>query len=512
MKRIMMMVLICLLILVGCGSNSDNDDSDTNDVSYSVSDNAVGNEDMTSAPVIVEESISGNERYSEITENRFIETSQENTSTFAIDVDTASYSNIRDLLNRGILPDVDTVRIEEMINYFDYDYVQPKDDVPFSVTTMTTDTPWNSETLVTMIGIQGKDIDRGQVPPSNIVMLIDVSGSMQDYNKLPLLKESFEELLLNMTDKDRVSLVVYAGSAGIVLEGAKGSDVDGIMDALNQLQAGGSTAGGEGIELAYRIAMKYYIDGGNNRVVLATDGDFNVGLSTVDALEDYIAEKREEGVSLSVVGFGRGNIRDDIMETLSNKGNGNYAYIDNLTEAKKVFGKEFLGNMFTIAKDVKVQVDFNKEVVETYRLIGYENRVLNNEDFNDDQKDAGELGIGHEVTALYEITLKEDYLASQSKLYDVRLRYKEPEEDISKLVEVVNDYNGYLEYSIINDDFKWALSVTEFGLILRASDYLANAEIQRVLSQAKAIFEVDNSSYKGEFINIIEQYMKIINQ
>jgi Ca-activated chloride channel family protein len=446
------------------------------------------------------------ESYNEIIENSFITTEEEGTSTFSIDVDTASYANIRDILSYGELPDPDAVRIEEMINYFDYDYETPTDDAPLSIHTKVAACPWETEDYVTVIGIKGEEIDKEALPPSNIVLLIDVSGSMNDANKLPLLKDSFEKLIDNLTKKDRISLVVYAGAAGVVLEGAEGSDKDKILDALDDLYAGGSTAGGEGIELAYKIAKKYYIEEGNNRVVLATDGDFNVGLDSVSELEDFIEEKRDDGIFLSVIGFGRGNTRDDIMETLADKGNGNYAYIDSLSEANKVFTKEFTGTMFAIAKDVKIQIEFNKDFIESYRLVGYENRVLENEDFEDDTKDAGELGIGHEVTALYQLVLVEGVDLSEvtEDIYTVKLRYKEPDSETSQ--EITNTTVEFVKDIKEDYDFGFALAVAEFGLLLRDSEFKGDASTAFIKEIVRINIQNDWDEYKEELLNVISDY------
>lgn len=516
MKRLMILGL-CIILLVGCGSNNQvtNTSASDNGDYISIEDVAVNTDEIT---VIFNENVStksedyyltqNSESYNKIIENDFIRTGRENTSTFSIDVDTASYANIRRMIFDDQTPNPDAVRIEEMINYFDYDYPEPTGDVPFSITTMTTETPWHDESFVTMIGVQGKSLSSREIPASNIVLLLDVSGSMQDRNKLPLLKDALEELIDNLTGKDRVSIVVYAGSSGVVLDGAEGNETRKILRAIDKLEAGGSTAGSEGIEKAYELAEEYFIENGNNRVVLATDGDFNVGISDQNELEDFISEKKETGVFLSVIGFGSGNIRDDIMETLADKGNGNYNYIDSLLEAKKVFNKEFLGTMFTIAKDVKIQVEFNSDVVESYRLIGYENRVLNNEDFDDDRVDAGELGAGHEVTALYEIYTRNNEIPVNEDLYDVKLRFKEPDGEESKLIHVMSDGRTYESLRRINSEFRWALAVAEFGLLLRDSEYQGDADIDSIINMAED--STNRSEYREEFIDLVETYDRII--
>lgn len=499
MKKIFIFMM-CVLFLIGCGS--------TRNMAEEVKDTAVEETANYHQEMTYTEKIqSGEEVYDEIKENDFVSAKNESTSTFSIDVDTASYANVRRKIFSGEIPEKDAVRIEEMINYFDYDYPEPNGEIPFSITTMTTNTPWRKDSFVTMIGIQGQLLSQTEIPPSNIVLLLDVSGSMQDRNKLPLLKEAFGELVKNLSNKDRVSIVVYAGASGVVLEGAEGSDSNKIIEALSQLEAGGSTAGAEGIEKAYELAEKYFIQGGNNRVVLATDGDFNVGISTTDGLESLIAQKRDSGVFLSVIGFGSGNIRDDIMETLADKGNGNYSYIDSLLEAKKVFDKEFLGTMYAIAKDVKVQVTFDPNFVESYRLIGYENRILNNEDFNDDRIDAGELGVGHEVTAMYEIILHNQSIHENDNFYDVKLRYKEPDEDESKLIHVINSGQSYYELKNLNSEFTWALAVAEFAMVLRDSKYKEDANVEHVLQMIANNTKSD--VYREEFIELVKAYQSL---
>ena len=348
-----------------------------------------------------DEDATAGEKYAEIAENPFLETSRAPLSTFSIDVDTASYANVRRYLNDGMLPPKDAVRIEELVNYFEYDYPQPIGNVPFSVTTEVATAPWNAKHKIVSIGLQGKKVALDNVPPSNLVFLLDVSGSMNDARKLPLLKDALRILVNQLTAKDRVAIVVYAGSSGLVLPST--NNRNDILNALNNLNAGGSTNGGQGIQLAYNVAQENFIKEGNNRVILATDGDFNVGLSSDDEFVRLIEQKRQSGISLSVLGFGTGNTNDSMMEKLADKGNGNYAYIDSQAEALKSLGSQVAGTLFTIAKDVKIQIEFNPAKVAGYRLIGYENRLLANKDFNDDTKDAGEIGAGHSVTALYEI-------------------------------------------------------------------------------------------------------------
>lgn len=462
------------------------------------------------------------EAYNSITENDFKNALLNPLSTFSIDVDAASYSNVRRFITNGQNPPADAVRIEEMINYFNYDYPQPKDEHPFSITTEMSNTPWNSKTKLVHIGLQGKNIDMSEIPTSNLVFLVDVSGSMEATNKLPLLKKSFNLLVDNLRENDRVAIVVYAGAAGLVLPSTSGSDKAKILEALNNLSAGGSTAGGAGIKLAYKVAQENFIKNGNNRIILATDGDFNIGASSDGEMTKLIEEKRKSGVYLTCLGFGMGNYKDSKMETLADKGNGNYAYIDNILEAKKVLVTEMGGTLFTIAKDVKLQLEFNPNKVESYKLIGYENRLLNAEDFNDDTKDAGELGAGHTVTALYEIVLKGEGIAPSvdplryqkltelapktvpsEELLTVKFRYKKPNEETSKLI--VNHLTDHsVSLAKTSNNFRFSAAVAEFGLLLRNSKYKANANYKQVVELAKASKGTDEHGYRAEFIRLVE--------
>ena len=461
------------------------------------------------------------ESYKPIEENIFKRVGNAPLSTFSIDVDRAGYSNIRRMINNGQDIPVDAVKIEEMVNYFNYDYPQPTGNDPFSINTEVAATPWNDQTQLVKIGLQGKIIPLDDVPASNLVFLIDVSGSMNSPNKLELLKSAFKLLTDNLREQDKVAMVVYAGAAGVVLEPTSGNEKAKIKEALQKLQAGGSTAGGEGIKMAYKIAEEHFIEGGNNRVILATDGDFNVGASSDRAMEDLIEEKRNSGVFLTCLGFGMGNYKDSKMETLADKGNGNYAYIDNMQEAKRVLGTEFGGTIYTIAKDVKIQVEFNPGKVAAYRLIGYENRLLNDEDFNDDQKDAGELGSGHTVTALYEIIpvgvkskfLKEvddlKYSTMKNKDYGeelltVKFRYKEPDGNNSKLItKTVNSPETGKEPS---EDLKFMSAVALFGMNLRESEYSNNCGNEVVIDLAEAGRGADGDGYRAEFIRLVKTY------
>ena len=462
------------------------------------------------------------EEYDRIYENRFLEAVDEPLSTFSIDVDTASYANVRRFLEQNSSPPKDAVRIEEMINYFNYDYPQPENDAPFSIVTEISSCPWNLSHKLAHIGLQGKKIATDELPPSNLVFLLDVSGSMNMAAKLPLLKSAFKLLVKNIDDKDRVAIVVYAGAAGLVLDSTPGYKKGKIIDALDRLAAGGSTAGGEGIRLAYQVAVDNFIEDGNNRVILATDGDFNVGVSSTSELVRMIEEKREKGVFLTVLGFGMGNYKDSRMEQLADKGNGNYHYIDNILEAKKVFVSEMGATLFTIAKDVKIQVEFNPAKVKAYKLTGYENRMLAKEDFNDDKKDAGELGAGHTVTALYEIipagskekTASVDSLKYQEtriknsantsdEIMTVKFRYKEPDGKKSKLiVKAVRDEE--IKPGETSDNFKFSAAVAQFGLLLRDSKFKGKSSYESVLRLARSAKGKDYHGYRAEFIKLVE--------
>jgi Ca-activated chloride channel family protein len=501
------------------------------------------------------------EAYAGISENGYRDPLREPYSTFSIDVDNASYSNIRRFINLGQEVPADAVRIEEMINYFRYDYPKPAGEHPFSVYTEAGICPWNGNHYLLHIGLRGKEIDRNEMPPSNLVFLIDVSGSMNYPNKLPLLKSAFSLLVNELRDQDRVAIVVYAGAAGVVLESTPGNRKESIMQALDNLQAGGSTAGGAGLMLAYKIAEKNFIKGGNNRIILATDGDFNVGVSDNASMERLVEEKRGLGVYMTVLGFGMGNIKDDKMEIIADKGNGNYAYIDNLQEARRVLVQEFGGTLFTIAKDVKFQVEFNPAYVKAYRLVGYENRLLADKDFNDDTKDAGEMGAGHTVTALYEIIpagseetgiptvdplrYQDNYVSgpwlkngdnttgepvaagddhgdrsptrpvrkrvngddmtvnAPRELCNIKLRYKDPDALTSKLYSkpVGTDIKKVGETT---DRYRFSAAVAAFGMILRDSKYKGSATRTDVISLASGARGADPDGYRAEFIRLVQ--------
>lgn len=469
----------------------------------------------------------GSEEYDYINENIYLFPKQSPLSTFSIDVDAAAYSNSRRHINEGRLPPKGLVRIEEFINYFSYDYPQPADDKPFSINMELFECPWNSKHKLVHIGLQGKKMKLENLPPNNLVFLIDVSGSMSSYNKLTLVQASLKALTGQLREEDYVSIVVYAGAAGLVLEPTSGQDKTKIMEAIASLSAGGSTAGGAGIKLAYKTAKEHFIKDGNNRVILATDGDFNVGVSSGDELTRLIEDKRDDGIFLTVLGFGTGNYKDSKMEKLADNGNGNYAYIDNIMEAKKVLVNEMGATLFTIAKDVKLQIEFNPAKVKSYRLIGYENRMLRAEDFDDDKKDAGELGSGHTVTALYEIEPKdidekepENKLRYQSnrildnayesgELMAVKFRYKVPDEDKSKLILATLESGEETDLDDASVNFKFSAAVAEYGLLLRASDYRGDSNYEQVLELAKAGMGQDPNGYRQEFIDLVEKSMNI---
>jgi Ca-activated chloride channel family protein len=457
------------------------------------------------------------ESYDKIVENPFVSPISTPLSTFSVDVDRASYANVRRYLNNNQLPPPDAVRIEEMINYFDYSYPLPTGKEPFSVNLELGICPWNANHQIIAIGLKGKEVEVKNVPSSNLVFLLDVSGSMDEPNKLPLLKQSFKILIEKLRPSDKVAIVVYAGAAGCVLPSTSCKEKEKIFKAFDDLQAGGSTAGGDGIKLAYKIAKENFIKGGNNRVILATDGDFNVGESSDAAMERLIEQKREEGVFLTVLGFGMGNYKDSKMEKLSNAGNGNYAYIDNIIEAQKTLGKEFFGTIYTIAKDVKIQIEFNPAKVKAYRLIGYENRMLKAEDFNDDKKDAGDIGSGHTVTALYEIIpagskeevpgiddleYQKNQVLSSNDIMTLKLRYKEPQDTVSQLIkQKVGDGDFKKELS---ENLKWATSVTEFALILRDSKFKGKSSFSHIIEMAQNNKGTDPDGYRSEFVKLVK--------
>jgi len=462
------------------------------------------------------------EEYDNIQENTFKGVAQTPLSTLSIDVDNASYSNVRRYLQQDRMPQAGAVRIEEMINYFDYDYPQPQGKDPFSINTEISTAPWNSDHHLIHIGLQGKELAYNDFKSSNLVFLIDASGSMSDENKLPLLKKSLKLLLAELDDKDRVAIVAYAGAAGLVLPSTPASEQETILNALASVNSGGSTAGGAGIQLAYKIAKEHLISDGNNRVILATDGDFNVGTSSASELVSLIEEKRKDDIYLTICGFGMGNYKDGRMEQISNAGNGNYFYIDNIREAKKVFVTQMRANMFTIAKDVKIQIEFNPKTVKAYRLIGYENRLLAKEDFDDDTKDAGELGAGHTVTAIYEVILSDSkskqtiekaadlkYQAkttagNDSDLMTVKFRYKPIKSDKSILLEQILGKTALTNLENSSDNYRFSAAVAGFGMLLRGSDFKGTATYDNMYHLAKGALGTDKESYRAEFLQLVK--------
>ncbi len=461
------------------------------------------------------------EEYNSIREMGFQSVANTPLSTFSADVDTASYSNLRRMIEQGCSMDqipAGAVRIEELLNYFSYDYNLPKGKEPFGVTAVMGDCPWNSDARLLQIGLKTEEIDFGEAPDSNLVFLLDVSGSMYSEEKLPLLQRSFGLLAEELTEKDKVSIITYAGSDTIVLEGVSGDEKEKIREALDSLEASGSTNGAGAIESAYRLAEQYFIEGGNNRIILATDGDLNVGASSESELEKLVTQKRKSGVYLSVLGFGMGNIKDNKMETLADKGNGNYAYIDSLKEAKKVLVEQMGATLVTVAKDVKLQVEFNPAYVKGYRLLGYENRMLAAEDFDDDTKDAGEIGAGHMVTALYEIIpvdsaqeIPETDLKYQEKQsagvengewLNLKVRYKDPDSDSSELCTYAVTEEAYSEQP--SEDFYFAAAVAEFGLLVRDSEYKKDASFENIRSLLKKV-DTGADEYRDEFEYLVRK-------
>ena len=461
------------------------------------------------------------ETYKEIKENSFVAVAQQPVTTFSADVDRAAYANVRRIIGYGQIPPKDAVRIEEMVNYFDYDYPAPEEGSvsPLRVSPELAPAPWNPNHLLLRIGLQAKKIDLAKAPPSNIVFLIDVSGSMDEENKLPLLKSSFKMLLGQLRPDDKIAIVTYANGTKVALPSTSVKDKEKIIKVLDNLYASGGTSGGKGIQLAYEQAQKSFIKNGNNRIILATDGDFNIGINNTTDLEKFIEKQRESGIYMSVLGFGIGNYRDDMAETIADKGNGNYAYIDNITEAKKVLVNELSGTLFAVAKDVKLQLEFNPKYVKEYKLIGYENRMLANEDFTNDKKDAGEIGAGHTVTALYEL-VPSDGKVAQSLRYQsqelnekgkgnelgfLKIRYKDPKVKDAKSVEIteplVFNKKALKETST---DYRFAASVAEFGILLRDNSNKANATYDQVIELAEGAIGKDPEGYRKEFVRLVK--------
>lgn len=551
MRKEIIAVLLSITLLVGTLTGCGKSTSDTATSAAGITENTEAKAWTEEAATEEEKTVKGesyldgcydydpdftrkenSEEYSEWEEKGYSSVMKEPVSTFSADVDTASYSNLRRLIREGYsideLPE-NAVRIEEMLNYFTYDYKEPEGSEPFGVTAKIGKCPWNEDAELVMLGLKTEDIDYEDAPASNLVFLLDVSGSMYADDKLPLLQEAFCLLADNLTEKDRVSIVTYAGDDTVVLEGVSGDKTRTIKKALMGLEAGGGTHGSKGIETAYALAEDNFIKGGNNRVILATDGDLNIGLTSEEELEELITEKKESGIFLSVLGFGTGNIKDNKMETLADKGNGNYAYIDSLREANKVLVEEMSATLLTICKDVKLQVEFNPAVVSEYRLIGYENRALNKEDFDDDTKDAGEIGAGHSVTALYEVILKEplsglsdedindlkysdEYRKEQGKdslensstekeWFTLSIRYKKPAEEESSLLAYPIGFENYMENP--DDDFRFAGAVAEFGLLASHSENPEDASVKNVKKILKSI-DLDDE-YKEEFLELVKE-------
>ncbi|HVS31657.1 MAG TPA: VWA domain-containing protein [Thermoanaerobaculia bacterium] len=439
-------------------------------------------------------------QYAQFADHGFKDTARDPVTTFSIDVDRASYANVRRFLTANTMPPPDAVRIEELVNYFTYDYPKPSGNDPFTVTTEVASCPWNASSRLLRIGIQGRNLEQWKMAPNNLVFLLDVSGSMRPPERLPLIKSAFALLVKQLRPEDKVSIVVYSGAAGLVLAPTSGADKGAILGALDRLTAGGSTAGAAGIELAYRTAQDAFIRGGNNRVILATDGDFNVGVSSNDQLLSMIEEKRKSGIFLTTIGVGTDNYHDARMEMLANKGNGNYSYLDDIKEARKVFVSELTGTLVTIASDVKVQLEFDPATVASYRQIGYENRALANEDFDDDTKDAGELGAGHSVTALYEIVPAS---AARGRVATLKLRYKDPAAETSRLITSVATDTGRSIHEA-SADLQFATAVAEFGMLLRGSKEKGTATYAGALALAKAARGVDLDGTREEFIRMVE--------
>jgi Ca-activated chloride channel family protein len=488
-------------------------------------ESAVGGIASSAAPMMLSAPGGFNtETYDRITDNQWTSVAHQPLSTFSTDVDTASYSNVRRFLKQGQAPPKDAVRIEELVNYFTFRYPDPRGDHPFSVTTALDDCPWNPRHRLALIGLQARRIDRSQTPPRNLVFLIDVSGSMMAPNKLPLVKASLAMLAPNLTDKDRVAVVVYAGNTGLVLPSTPGGDTSTILDSINRLEAGGSTNGGAGLMLAYAVAQQHFIEGGVNRVILATDGDFNVGVTNQGSLVRFVEEKRESGVALSVLGYGMGNVKDSTMVKLADAGNGNYAYIDSLDEARKVLVEQAGGTLVTVAKDVKFQVEFNPAAVAAYRLIGYEKRILQNQDFNNDRKDAGDMGAGHSVTALYELIPAGQPIdvssidplkyqrsgaptssARSGEAMTVKIRYKQPAGDTSTLLNV-----AVANRKTPSRDLGFAAAVAQFGMLLRDSEHKGSSSFASALKLAEEFKGNDPYGHREEFISLIRTAQAVV--
>ena len=494
--------MVMLMLLASCSANHASGDLGGNYYPNYSGGSAPGDDGMG-------DSLAG-EGYTEITENSFVNTTEKNTSYFSIDANTASYPNLRSIISKGYNVPKDAVRIEEMLNYFNYDYETPEGDDILALNASIFDTPYNKETKLLTIGLAAEEIDFSGVN-NNLVFLIDTSGSMFSDDKLPLVQQAFMMLAESLNPEDRVSIVTYAGSQKVALDGAFGYEKAKIMAVIDDLQAGGSTAGAAGINTAYQLAEKYFIEGGNNRVILATDGDFNVGVSSTKGLEDLISEKRASGVYFSVFGVGRGNLQSAKMETLALKGNGTYSYIDSVKEAKRALVDGIGGSIVTVAKDVKAGITFNPEYVESFRLIGYENKLLTEDEFNDSNTDAGELGSGHTVTVVYEIKMKNDDWMVYDRalsLADVIVRYKPTENAGGDAAEekelILSVTNG--DYRLPSEENLFVASVIEFGLILRESEYKADANLEELLTTLESL-DLSKDEFKSEFRELVRKYV-----
>ncbi len=500
MKKNICTVLLLLFLCICLASCAASFDKGNSSLGYGMMDSEFLFSQIDGS---IQNNESYNESYNEIIQNAFISTQTEPTKAFSLKVDTAAYTNIARYIKGGNKPPVDAVRTEELLNYFDYDAnVEANAEHPFGVVTQIAASPFAEGKYMAYIRVKTADIATDNLPPSNLTFLIDTSGSMYSYDKLPLVIKAFSLLTEHLTENDRVSIVAYAGSAGVVLDSARGNDRDAIISALDSLSAGGSTAGAQGIQKAYDLAKKNYIDGGNNRVILATDGDFNVGISNTEKLKNFIGEKRNDGIYLSCLGFGTGNLRDDMMETLSTHGNGNYSYIDSLTTAQKVLIDEMGGNLFTVANDVKSQIRFNTENVSEYRLVGYENRLMSSEEFDDENKDAGEIGAGTDVIVLVELKLKEGYTGGH--LFDVCIRYKDPENGASH--EAVYTNSNITQTP--DTDYNFACAVAAFAEILRGSSYV-NTTVEDVATFANANKGADVKGYRAGFVAMLAEYVNL---
>lgn len=521
MMGVIALALVAVLVFSACSSNAPGfEGSDYTRTPTPAPDNSTAyGDEPTEWNGVVEDD--GNflidEEYLPITENAVMQVENSPLLTFSLKVDTASYRNVARYLNSGNLPPADAVRIEEMINYFNYDIpLEPDDDSPFAIYTEIGPSPFDSGKEIAFVRVRSKDIDRAQLPKNNLTFLIDSSGSMSTNDKLPLLKQSFGLLVETLTEDDVVSIVTYSGNAAVVLDSVSGDQKERIFEAINDLEASGSTAGADGINTAYALAEKNFIHNANNRVLLATDGDFNVGVSSVDDLETLIRKKRESGIYLTILGVGTENLKDNRMETLAKNGNGNYSYLDTVDEAQKVLVEEMGATLYTIADDVKAQIEFNPALVEAYRLIGYENRMLADRDFNDDTKDAGEVGIGTDVILMFEITrapsIELKYQQAEpadysDELFNVNIRYKNPGESVSKLLSIPAKLENYTDFN--SGDFNFAVSVASFGHLLKDSPYKGDITTERIRANALDSLGDDRGDYRKEFIALVERYMSI---